>query len=226
MSSSSRNNEEPKSNDSILSLESFLNFIQPNANLSDMMNFNLSDENTGFTASFLNQRLGGTSSKHQHSTLNEINNSIETTDEYSSPSKSSPGSLIQQNAASFFDESKEDEEETDGEKSVTKLFVGNLPFGTTLAELLPVFKKFGPVDEKLSAVKHRDHYAFINFYNRNDAQMALQEVNNSLFKDRYLRVQFSHSKQQFKSPSNREKEKYKSGKKQKLFAYLINQFKK
>ena len=106
------------------------------------------------------------------------------------------------------------------EKNVTKLFVGNLPFGTTLAELLPVFKKFGPVDEKLSAVKHRDHYAFINFYNRNDAQMALQEVNNSLFKDRYLRVQFSHSKQQFKSPSNRDQDKSKHGKVTFCFLFL------
>jgi RNA recognition motif-containing protein len=75
---------------------------------------------------------------------------------------------------------------------VTKLFVGNLPTSTTLQELLIVFKKFGPVNEKLSVVK--DHnYAFIHFYNRKDAQVALKEVNDSLFKDRYIRVQFSTS---------------------------------
>ncbi len=55
-----------------------------------------------------------------------------------------------------------------------------------------MFKKFGPVNEKLSVVK--DHnYAFIHFYNRKDAQVALKEVNDSLFKDRYIRVQFSTS---------------------------------
>jgi hypothetical protein len=35
--------------------------------------------------------------------------------------------------------------------------------------------------------------SFIHFYNRNDAQVALREVNDSLFKDRYIRVQFSTS---------------------------------
>lgn len=48
------------------------------------------------------------------------------------------------------------------------------------------------MNEKLSVVK--DHnYAFIHFYNRKDAQVALKEVNDSLFKDRYIRVQFSTS---------------------------------
>jgi len=214
-SSTSQNKDDERMNDNVRSLENFLNLIQPKTSLSEMMNLKLADTSS-LTSNFLNQRvMAGTSSsssKQQSLTFNEINNSIETIDDYSSPSKSSPGSLIQQTAASFYDDNKEEEEDTDVEKNVTKLFVGNLPFGTTLAELLPVFKKFGPVDEKLSAVKHRDHYAFINFYNRNDAQMALQEVNNSLFKDRYLRVQFSHSKQQFKSPSNRDQEKSKHGK--------------
>lgn len=79
------------------------------------------------------------------------------------------------------------------DKSITKLFVGNLPTSTTLPELLAVFKKYGPVNEALSVVK--DHnYAFIHFYRREDAEIALREVNDSLFKDRYIRVQFSTSK--------------------------------
>jgi len=82
--------------------------------------------------------------------------------------------------------------ESGDDSQITKLFVGNLPTSTTLPELLNVFKKYGPVNEKLSVVKDQN-YAFIHFYNRRDAQIALQEVNDSLFKDRYIRVQFSTS---------------------------------
>lgn len=74
----------------------------------------------------------------------------------------------------------------------TKLFVGNLPMSTTLPELLEVFKKYGPVNEALSVVKDQN-YAFIHFYNKKDAEVAMREVNDSLFKDRYIRVQFSTS---------------------------------
>ena len=84
----------------------------------------------------------------------------------------------------------------------TKLFVGNLPTSTTLPELLTVFRKHGPVNEKLSVVKDRN-YAFIHFYNRKDAQLAMEEVNDSLFKDRYIRVQFSTSKNYTSNNKNR-----------------------
>ena len=77
-------------------------------------------------------------------------------------------------------------------KQPTKLFVGNLPTSTTLPELLEVFKKYGAVNEALSVVKDQN-YAFIHFYNKKDAEVALKEVNDSLFKDRYIRVQFSTS---------------------------------
>lgn len=91
-------------------------------------------------------------------------------------------------AESTYDEIEEEQDD----KHVTKLFVGNLPTSTTLPELLAVFKRFGPVNEKLSVVKDQN-YAFIHFYNREDAKVALQEINDSLFKDRYIRVQFSTS---------------------------------
>jgi RNA recognition motif-containing protein len=86
----------------------------------------------------------------------------------------------------------EETEEEHEDKHVTKFFVGNLPTSTTLPELLAVFKRLGPVNEKLSVVKDQN-YAFIHFYNRDDAKVALQEINDSLFKDRYIRVQFSTS---------------------------------
>jgi hypothetical protein len=84
------------------------------------------------------------------------------------------------------------EESLSSKQHITKLFVGNLPTSTTLPELLDVFKKYGPVNEKLSVVKDQN-YAFIHFFNRKDAELALSEVNDSLFKDRYIRVQFSTS---------------------------------
>ena len=74
----------------------------------------------------------------------------------------------------------------------TKLFIGNLPSSTKLCELLQLFKKYGAVNEKLSVVKDQN-YAFIHFYDENDAKLALSEVNDSLFKDRYIRVQYSTS---------------------------------
>jgi RNA recognition motif-containing protein len=79
----------------------------------------------------------------------------------------------------------EETEEEHEDKHVTKFFVGNLPTSTTLPELLAVFKRLGPVNEKLSVVKDQN-YAFIHFYNRDDAKVALQEINDSLFKDRYM----------------------------------------
>ena len=79
-----------------------------------------------------------------------------------------------------------------GRRQETKLFVGNLPMSTTLPELLEVFRKYGPVNESLSVVKDQN-YAFIHFYNKKDAELAMREVNDSLFKDRYIRVQFSTS---------------------------------
>jgi RNA recognition motif-containing protein len=74
-----------------------------------------------------------------------------------------------------------------------KLFVGNLPTNTTLAELVEMFKKYGQVNEQLSVVKD-DNYAFIHFYNEADAERAYKALNDSFFKNRYIRVQYSVSK--------------------------------
>jgi RNA recognition motif-containing protein len=73
-----------------------------------------------------------------------------------------------------------------------KLFVGNLPTNTTLQELIGLFGKYGTVNERLSVVKE-DNYAFIHFYNEKDAQLAYKELNDSFFKNRYIRVQYSVS---------------------------------
>lgn len=76
--------------------------------------------------------------------------------------------------------------------SKTKLFVGNLPSDTLLEELISLFSKYGRVNEQLCIVK-QDHYAFIHFYTEAEAVNALNNLNNSLFKNRYIRVQYSTS---------------------------------
>lgn len=82
-----------------------------------------------------------------------------------------------------------------------KLFVGNLPTNTRLPELVKVFEQYGRVNQQLSVVKD-DNYAFIHFYNENDAQLALNELNGSLFNKKYIRVQYSNSNGHIKQKSN------------------------
>jgi hypothetical protein len=74
----------------------------------------------------------------------------------------------------------------------TKLFVGNLSSDTTLAELVTLFSRFGVVNEKLCVVKD-DNYAFIHFFSERSADDACQNLNDSFFKNRYIRVQYSTS---------------------------------
>ncbi|CAF0849385.1 unnamed protein product [Brachionus calyciflorus] len=73
-----------------------------------------------------------------------------------------------------------------------KLFVGNLPSNTTLDQLIELFSKYGKVNRNLSVVKD-DNYAFIHFYSEVDAELAHKELNDSFFKNRYIRVQYSVS---------------------------------
>ena len=147
----------------------------------NMMNLN------GYLSGY-DQQPGGNNSSSSSNLLN-LNLGNESTAEISSPDSSNNSKHRQMSSGGAHQELDDDEESN---KHVTKLFVGNLPTSTTLQELLAVFKRFGPVNEKLSVVKDQN-YAFIHFYNRKDAQVALQEVNDSLFKDRYIRVQFSTS---------------------------------
>jgi RNA recognition motif-containing protein len=74
----------------------------------------------------------------------------------------------------------------------TKLFVGNLSSDTTLKELIALFSQYGLVNEKLCVVKD-DNYAFIHFFNEKEADLACKALNDSFFKNRYIRVQYSTS---------------------------------
>lgn len=94
----------------------------------------------------------------------------------------------------MFNQQQHSNDEYEIQKKIdrTKLFIGNLPTNTRLCELLAVFRKYGRINEKLSVVKDQN-YAFIHFYNEGDAKRALVDLNDSLFKDRYIRVQYSTS---------------------------------
>jgi RNA recognition motif-containing protein len=81
----------------------------------------------------------------------------------------------------------------------TKLFVGNLASDATLAELIELFGKYGKVNEKLCVVKD-ENYAFIHFYSEKDAEDACKNLNDSFFKNRYIRVQYSTSQGHIKKP--------------------------
>lgn len=74
----------------------------------------------------------------------------------------------------------------------TKLFVGNLPNGTTLTELFELFSPYGRINHQLCVVKD-DNYAFIHFYTDKAAELAVRNVNGMLFRKRFLRVEYSVS---------------------------------
>lgn len=73
-----------------------------------------------------------------------------------------------------------------------KLFVGNLPPSTLLEDLVEFFGRYGLVNKQLSVVKD-DNYAFVHFYADEAAELALRELNGALFKNKYIRVQYSNS---------------------------------
>lgn len=83
----------------------------------------------------------------------------------------------------------------------TKLFVGNLSSDTTLEELIELFGRYGVVNEKLCVVKD-DNYAFIHFFSERSADEACQNLNDSFFKNRYIRVQYSTSQGHIKKTLN------------------------
>lgn len=104
----------------------------------------------------------------------------------------------------------------------TKLFVGNLPAETTLNELTELFGKFGRINLELSVVKE-ENYAFIHFYKQEEAQVACNELNNSLFKNRYIRVQYSTSLGHMTKKSKSSDAYKKIPQSQSLFAINSNQ---
>ena len=83
-----------------------------------------------------------------------------------------------------------------------KLFVGNLPSSTGLSEVLDLFRPYGRVNEQLSTVKD-DNYAFVHFYAECDAVCAQRALNDSYFRGRYIRVQYSTSRGHIKKSKSK-----------------------
>ncbi|HYP05346.1 MAG TPA: RNA-binding protein [Bryobacteraceae bacterium] len=75
---------------------------------------------------------------------------------------------------------------------MTNIFVGNLSYGTTEAELEALFSAYGAV-EKVSVVKDRDTgqargFAFVEMTNANEAANAIQALNGREVNGRAVNV--------------------------------------
>ena len=86
-----------------------------------------------------------------------------------------------------------------------RLFVGNLPYDVTEAELRAHFAAIGPLSY-LSLATDRDTgkprgFAFVEFSVRADAEEAMRRLNNQAFKGRPLAVNEARARDAHASPS-------------------------
>jgi RNA recognition motif-containing protein len=75
---------------------------------------------------------------------------------------------------------------------MTSLFVGNLNYNTTEADLLALFSQYGPV-ERVNVVTDRmtgqpRGFAFVEMTNRNEAEAAIAALNGSDLNGRTMNV--------------------------------------
>lgn len=78
-----------------------------------------------------------------------------------------------------------------------KLYVGNLPYDIQKAEVEDVFVKYGDIEKievKESREKNIPAYAFVEFYNRKDAQEAVYGRDGYSYDGCKLRVEFPREK--------------------------------
>ncbi len=73
-----------------------------------------------------------------------------------------------------------------------KLYVGNLTFNTSEEEVKGVFEKVGPV-QSVTIIKdkysqHSKGFGFIEMINEEDAKKAIEQLNDTEFNGRNLRV--------------------------------------
>ena len=79
-----------------------------------------------------------------------------------------------------------------------KLFVGGLSWGTTDKELREAFEAYGTVAEA-KVIKERDSgrsrgFGFVTFENEDDANAAVEAMNDTELDGRNIRVDFAHDK--------------------------------
>ena len=78
-----------------------------------------------------------------------------------------------------------------------RLFVANFPYGTELAELVALFKRYGSLDEskcRRCYRKYHFNYAFIQFRKVEDAQRAQWELNECTFNDSGLKLRVRYAR--------------------------------
>lgn len=83
---------------------------------------------------------------------------------------------------------------------MTNIFVGNLSFQTTQADLTAAFSQFGAV-ERVNIVTDRDSgqsrgFAFVEMADRNEAENAISQLNGSQLDGRTLNVNEARPKPQ------------------------------
>jgi RNA recognition motif-containing protein len=77
------------------------------------------------------------------------------------------------------------------------LFIGNLPFSSTQAEITDLFGKFGTVNS-VTMISHKESgrprgFCFVEMENDDEAQDAVQTLNETDFGGRTIKVEFRHS---------------------------------
>lgn len=71
--------------------------------------------------------------------------------------------------------------------SRSTLYVGNVDYSVQLQNLQSLFEPYG----NIASVEIKRGYAFVKFENEEDAQKAMDSLNNSLFFDRNLQINYS-----------------------------------
>lgn len=73
--------------------------------------------------------------------------------------------------------------------SGTKLWVGNVPYGSTQDELETLFLQYG----KIASVTFREGFSFIEFESEAEANTAKAELHETTYQGRKLQVEFARS---------------------------------
>lgn len=82
------------------------------------------------------------------------------------------------------------EQKCDDNKTLTKIYIGNLPENCHRSDLQEIFEKYGEVEE-CDVVKN---YGFVHMRSQEEARRAIEELNNSEFLGTTITVEMSHSK--------------------------------
>merc|ERR1719422_851102 len=81
---------------------------------------------------------------------------------------------------------------------MTSLRVGNLPYSVVIEDLEPLFEKFGDVGDIYLPTERGTGrsrgFAFVRFYDKRDAEDALDELNGRTYDGRELRIKIDEGR--------------------------------